>query len=96
VQTKTLTRRQRKALGLPKPRSVLVAKRSAGAGKIVIPGGKYSGKKARGRVGASDDDDNDEGVEVEVREEEEEDGKAEWRMNGTGRVDVRGFRELKI
>jgi OTU domain-containing protein 3 len=69
VQTKTLTRRQRKALGLPKPRSVLVAKQSAGAGKIVIPGGKYSGKKTRGRVGvrgAGDDDDNDEGVEVEV------------------------------
>jgi len=23
-------------------------------------------------------------------------GKGEWRTNGTGRVDVRGFRELKI
>ena len=29
---------------------------------------------------------------------DEEDGDAleEWRKNGTGRVDVRGFRELKI
>lgn len=99
LQTKPLTRRQRKALGLPKPRSVLVAKRSGGAGKIVIPGGKYSGKKTRGRVGVrgADDDDDDEGVEVvEVGVEEEEDGRAEWKTNGTGRVDVRGFRELKI
>jgi hypothetical protein len=80
---------------------VLVAKRSGGAGKIVIPGGKYSGKKTRGRAGVrgADDDDDDEGVEVEVEVgvvEEEEDGRAEWRTNGTGRVDVRGFRELKI
>jgi hypothetical protein len=26
----------------------------------------------------------------------DDDGVAEWRRNGTGRVDVRGFRELKI
>ncbi|KAJ6620423.1 hypothetical protein B0H10DRAFT_1077302 [Mycena sp. CBHHK59/15] len=57
VQEKSLTRRQRKALGLPKARS--------GAGKIVIPGGRFEGT-------------------------------AEWRQNGVGRLDVRGFRELKI
>ncbi|KAJ7085395.1 hypothetical protein B0H15DRAFT_374233 [Mycena belliarum] len=63
---KALTRRQRKALGLPKTRAnAAAASKAAGAGKIVIPGGRYEGT-------------------------------GEWRRNGTGRVDVRGFRELKI
>ena len=78
-----LTRRQRKALGLPKPRAVLMGK--GGAGKIKIPGGKHS---SRART-----------VKVEEDAAEEEGGegdKGEWRTNGTGRVDVRGFRELKI
>ncbi|KAG7087380.1 hypothetical protein E1B28_013353 [Marasmius oreades] len=57
---RTLTRRQRKKLGLPKSHS--------GAGKIVIPGGKHA------QTGPAD----------------------EWLANGAGRVDVRGFRELKI
>lgn len=65
-----------------------MAKR-AGAGKIVIPGGKYK-KGAGGRGGAvvreADEDDEDEDAE----------DKGEWRTNGTGRLDVRGFRELKI
>ncbi|KAJ7278928.1 hypothetical protein C8J57DRAFT_1304978, partial [Mycena rebaudengoi] len=55
-----LTRRQRKALGLPKTRTG-----TGGAGKIVIPGGRYEGG-----------------------------GTGEWTRNGTGRLDVRGFREL--
>ncbi|KAG0701009.1 hypothetical protein DFH29DRAFT_929262 [Suillus ampliporus] len=63
---KLLTRRQRKALGLPKPRPAYMS-----AGKIIIPGGKF--KKAPQAV---DDE--------------------EWQRNGTGRLDVRGFRELKI
>lgn len=63
---KPLTRRQRKALGLPKSRTAYMS-----AGKIVIPGGKF--KKASKAA-------NDE----------------EWQTNGTGRLDVRGFRELKI
>lgn len=63
---KPLTRRQRKALGLPKSRAAYMS-----AGKIVIPGGKF--KKASN---AADDE--------------------EWQKNGTGRLDVRGFRELKI
>ncbi|KAG2343854.1 cysteine proteinase [Suillus weaverae] len=63
---KPLTRRQRKALGLPKSRTAYMS-----AGKIVIPGGKF--KKASNAV---DDE--------------------EWQKNGTGRLDVRGFRELKI
>ncbi|KAL0952860.1 hypothetical protein HGRIS_007082 [Hohenbuehelia grisea] len=75
VSDRPLTRRQRKALGLPKPRAALGA---SGAGRIVIPGGRY-------RQRAGDDD-----GEGEAREDEE------WRRNGTGRVDVRGFRELKI
>lgn len=72
-------------MGLPKPRSALVTKRT-GAGKIVIPGGKYkkvAGGKGQASVREADD-------------EEEEEDKGEWRTNGTGRVDVRGFRELKI
>ncbi|KAH9943653.1 cysteine proteinase [Amylocystis lapponica] len=83
-----LTRRQRKKLNLPKPRAALVgganARTRTSAGKIVIPGGKskkFSGKPA---VRASG----------QVDEDPEEGG--EWRTNGTGRVDVRGFRELKI
>ncbi|KAJ7743657.1 hypothetical protein B0H16DRAFT_1561266 [Mycena metata] len=68
-----MTRRQCKVLGLPKVRGTSVAATAAatatagkgGAGKIVIPGGRYEGT-------------------------------GEWKRNGTGRVDVRGFRELKI
>ena len=46
----------------------------------MIPGGKYKGKKG-GRG---------------IKEEPDDDTEAEWAKNGTGRVDVRGFRELKI
>lgn len=80
-----MTRRQRKALGLPKPRPALVGNTSArtrsGAGKIVIPGGRY--KKTVTKPTVQED-----GNDTEAS--------AEWRHNGTGRVDVRGFRELKI
>ena len=79
--SKPLTRRQRKALGLPKPRHNLTS--SAGAGKIIIPGGKWKGRQSQDTavVGVVDGDGG---------------GDEEWRRNGTGRVDVRGFRELKI
>ena len=85
-----LTRRQRKALGLPKIRAVPLTiasnrhPRNSSSGKIVIPGGRY--KNVIGKVvrGEGDEDDN------------ENEGDAEWERNGTGRVDVRGFRELKI
>ncbi|THG99482.1 hypothetical protein EW026_g2860 [Hermanssonia centrifuga] len=73
-----LTRRQRKKLGLPAPRTALVASTRASAGKIVIPGGRM--KRGSGV-----------GVAGEKGEDSEE-----WQKNGTGRVDVRGFRELKI
>ena len=69
---KPLTRRQRKQLGLPKPRPAVVGSAKASAGKIIIPGGRYKPK-------------------AKTEQEEEE-----WVKNGTGRVDVRGFRELKI
>jgi OTU domain-containing protein 3 len=62
-----LTKRERKAAGLPRQRS--------GAGKIVIPGGRFR---------------NADGVGSRV------DADGEWAHNGTGRVDVRGFRELRI
>ena len=81
---KRLTRRQRKALGLPKPRPALVgrtAARTGSAGKIVIPGGKY---KTSGKATVAD------------ASEDDPEANAEWRKNGTGRLDVRGFRELKI
>ncbi|KAI0751989.1 hypothetical protein C8Q74DRAFT_1211507 [Fomes fomentarius] len=81
---KRLTRRQRKALGLPKPRAALVGStvaRTRSAGKIVVPGGKYKTSSKAAVADGSEDD-------PEVN--------AEWRKNGTGRLDVRGFRELKI
>lgn len=88
TKDKQLTRRQRKMLGLPKSKSVLVAKRAgASAGKIKIPGGKYN-KKALTTVRDSEADGEDDNGEI--------DDKGEWRTNGTGRLDVRGFRELKI
>ncbi|RPD53610.1 cysteine proteinase [Lentinus tigrinus ALCF2SS1-6] len=82
---KRLTRRQRKALGLPKERPALVgstAARTRSAGKIVIPGGKFQKSSSKATVGEGSEDDPD--------------ANAEWRKNGTGRLDVRGFRELKI
>ncbi|EIW74841.1 cysteine proteinase [Coniophora puteana RWD-64-598 SS2] len=86
---RTLTKRERKALGLPRPRAALVAKRT-GAGKIVIPGGRY--KRSAGTASKPVSVDMSKGDEDEG--DEEEDG--EWLRNGTGRVDVRGFRELRI
>jgi hypothetical protein len=62
-----LTKRERKAAGLPRQR---------GAGKIVIPGGRFRSSEAT--VGGRAD------------------AEGEWVRNGTGRVDVRGFRELRI
>jgi OTU domain-containing protein 3 len=62
-----LTKRERKAAGLPRQRS--------SAGKIVIPGGRFR---------------NGDGVGSRM------DADGEWAHNGTGRVDVRGFRELRI
>ena len=47
----------------------------------MIPGGKFKGKK---------------GGQKAVKEDQDDDADAEWAKNGTGRVDVRGFRELKI
>ncbi|KAH8987264.1 hypothetical protein EDB92DRAFT_1948619 [Lactarius akahatsu] len=62
-----LTKRERKAAGLPRPRG--------GVGKIVIPGGRFRAATAA------------EGADPV---------QGEWARNGTGRVDVRGFRELRI
>ena len=78
---KPLSKRQRKALGIPKQRAHVVGGKGAGAGKIVIPGGKFKGKKGGQKV---------------IKEEPDDEADAEWTKNGTGRVDVRGFRELKI
>ena len=69
-----LTRRQRKALGLPKLRPGL-GLGAAVAGTIVIPGGKF-------RRGEGD-------VKVKVEEDADGEAyaAAEWRRNGTGGVD---------
>ena len=83
-----LTKRERKVLGLPRPRAALMAKHTS-AGKIVIPGGRYkrnAGATSKAVSASMKDADEVEG--------EDEDG--EWLRNGTGRVDVRGFRELRI
>ncbi|KAJ4481209.1 hypothetical protein J3R30DRAFT_3465249 [Lentinula aciculospora] len=69
---RTLTRRQRKKLGLPKSRAIVPVS-SKGVGKIVVPGGKSSKPPSCDTPSA-----------------------AQWTANGNGRVDVRGFRELKI
>ncbi|THH07595.1 hypothetical protein EW145_g3266 [Phellinidium pouzarii] len=85
IPAKPLTRRQRKVLGLPKPRSAIgihtstsVKPRQVSLGKIIVPGGRF--KKP---------------ASVPVKTKEEGANK-EWSKNGTGRVDVRGFKELKI
>ncbi|KAI0314059.1 hypothetical protein OF83DRAFT_1165358 [Amylostereum chailletii] len=72
----SVTKRQRKALGLPKPRPAVTGQRSAG--KITIPGGRFRKPAAPAKPVVMDDDD------------------GEWARNGVGRVDVRGFRELRI
>ncbi|KIP05688.1 hypothetical protein PHLGIDRAFT_36301 [Phlebiopsis gigantea 11061_1 CR5-6] len=74
---RTLTKRERKQLGLPKARVTSAAAAAAkknSAGKIKIPGGRM--QRAAAARDASD--------------------AGEWQRNGTGRLDVRGFRELKI
>lgn len=83
---KPLTRRQRKMLGLPKPKKGIVGNvnsfggtASLSAGKIVIPGGKWKGRDEQTPM---------------VPALPQADG--EWTRNGSGRLDVRGFRELKI
>jgi OTU domain-containing protein 3 len=74
-------------LGLPKPRAALLAVRvgkgsaGASAGKIIIPGGRFQRPVVKG---------------VDDEGEGEGEGVDEWKTNGAGRVDVRGFRELKI
>lgn len=77
------TRRERKRLGLPKPRTAQVGGVRASAGKIVIPGGRF--KRSGGGSAAEQANDNEGAGDAE-----------EWMKNGTGRVDVRGFRELRI
>jgi OTU domain-containing protein 3 len=103
---KPLTRRQRKALGLPKARAALVFGRDnnspgagVGAGKIVIPGGRFKGRAAvkvrEFREG--EDEDGADGLEAEAGVSDATNGEVEeWVRTGVGRVDVRGFRELKI
>lgn len=82
LESKPLTRRQRKALGLPKPRSSLGPQTRASAGKIIVPGGRFK-KPNSTKVKETDNDGNDS-------------ANAEWEQNGSGRMDCRGFKELRI
>jgi hypothetical protein len=99
-----MTRRQRKAAGLPKPRTVGVSGgngRGASAGKIIIPGGRYQQgvvgiRRAKDGGAGPDDDDDDDGNGDEDGPAGDDSNEGEWKRNGVGRVDVRGFRELKI
>ena len=84
--TKHMTKRQRKRLGLPKASGVNIPVGGGGgarmsAGKIKVPGGKYKRPDAAGEKPVS---------------KESEDADAAWIKNGNGRMDVRGFKELKI
>ena len=71
-------------MGVPKPRTVLVgpvkSKGNSSAGKIVVPGGRF--KKLESSQAADN--------------AEEDSTGNDWTKNGSGRVDVRGFKELKI
>ena len=81
AKKKTLTRRQRKRLGLPKERKSGV--------KIVIPGGRHPARlqvrQAAERQPLSRE--TSLGVDGELKE---------WEKNGSGRIDARGFKELRI
>ena len=81
AKKKPLTRRERKRLGLPKERKSGV--------KIVIPGGKHPARlqvrQAAERQPLSRE--TSLGVDGELKE---------WEKNGSGRVDARGFKELRI
>lgn len=95
---KPLTRRQRKALGLPKPRAALSYGRGTGSGLgagVSVSGRKKTGAGAAGKIVIPGGRWKGK-VQVAVRDGEEGADDGEWRRNGTGRVDVRGFRELKI
>ena len=91
-----MTRRQRQQLGLPKLGSerpmTRRQRKQLGLPKLSkVLGGDEGGSVGRivipgGRFSR--------GVEVKV--EGEVDGEEEWRKNGSGRLDMRGFRELKI
>ncbi|EIN05764.1 cysteine proteinase [Punctularia strigosozonata HHB-11173 SS5] len=81
-----MSKRERKKLGLPKARPATVGGKSS-AGKIVIPGGRYKAAVSPTKAKKAQED-----PAIGTPES----GEAEWVKNGVGRMDVRGFRELKI
>lgn len=84
AKKKTLTRRERKRMGLPKER-----KSGLSGVKIVIPGGRHPARlqvrQAAERQPLSRE--TSLGVDGELKE---------WEKNGSGRTDARGFKELRI
>lgn len=81
---KRLTRRQRKLLGLPKTRSV---------GNSTTSEPSRVSKGRAGKAAASMKQYQKPSSSKSKGRADEED---EWERNGTGRVDVRGFKELRI
>jgi OTU domain-containing protein 3 len=82
AKKKALTRRERKRLGLPKERKSGV--------KIVIPGGRHPARLQVRQAAARQPLSRETSLGVD-------DGKVrEWEMNGSGRMDARGFKELRI
>ncbi|EJD05027.1 cysteine proteinase [Fomitiporia mediterranea MF3/22] len=83
--TKPLTKRERKRLGLPKARSARGSSASA-ANRAKASAGKIivpGGKFRKSTSGTS-------------TPKPDSTASEEWEKNGSGRVDVRGFKELKI
>jgi len=82
AKKKTLTRRERKRLGLPKDRKSGV--------KIVIPGGRHPARLQVRQAAERQPLSREPSLGVD-------DGQLkEWEKNGSGRVDARGFKELRI
>lgn len=76
--TPRLTRRQRKQLGLPKPRAVTAKLLKAKPKRVILT---VNGQRPGGGTATPKE---------EVLSDEQ------WVKNGSGRLDVRGFRELRI
>ena len=82
AKKKSLTRRERKRLGLPKDRQSGV--------KIVIPGGRHPARLQVRQAAERQPLSRETSLGVDAGE------LREWEKNGSGRFDARGFKELKI
>ncbi|KAG8858923.1 hypothetical protein FRB96_004743 [Tulasnella sp. 330] len=81
----TMTKRERKRRGKTGITVVPPAVARPKPKRVILLLGKKGSKDGAAKVGGG-----------KTSEEDARDGKAEWMSNGTGKMDVRGFRELKI